>query len=170
MTQPHRVLNTLDVDSARAELTRCCGSSRWVMALLERRPFSSDAALFAAADEIWAALGRDDWLEAFAHHPRIGASLAELRARFPTTSDWSGEEQADVSRADDRTLEALATANAQYLARFGYIFIVCATGKSAPEMLELLQARLVNPPDVELRIAAAEQAKITRLRLEKFAP
>ena len=169
MSGIHAVLNAFDAAAARAALERCCGSARWVTAMLEQRPFSSDAALFAAADRTWEALEPADHLEAFAHHPQIGASVAELRARFAGTSRWSSEEQAGVSGADERTLSALATANAAYLARFGFIFIVCASGKTAAEMLELLRARLDNPPDVELRVAAAEQAKITRLRLEKLA-
>jgi len=166
----HGLLNALPEAAAREALERCCGSSRWVAELLAERPFESDVALFAAADRVWAALGRDDYLEAFAHHPQIGASLAELRARFAATSVWSNQEQSGVRGADESTLEALCAKNAQYLARFGYIFIVCASGKSAREMLSLLDARLDNAAEVELRLAAAEQAKITRLRLEKLAP
>jgi 2-oxo-4-hydroxy-4-carboxy-5-ureidoimidazoline decarboxylase len=153
---------------ARDALERCCGANRWVAGMLAARPFDDDGALFEAADSVWATLDRDDYLEAFSHHPRIGASLAELRARFPSTSSWSSQEQAGVGAAEERTLEALRAANAAYLERFGYIFIVCASGKSADEMLALLLERLNNAPDDELRVAAAEQAKITRLRLEKL--
>ncbi len=170
MSEAHAVLNAMDVEAARGALERCCGSQRWVTAMLQQRPFSSEAALFAAAERTWEALEAGDYLQAFAHHPQIGEGLPELRPRFAATSRWSSEEQAGVSGADDRTLSALAAGNAAYLARFGFIFIVCASGKTAPEMLELLTARLDNPPDVELWIAAAEQAKITRLRLEKLAP
>lgn len=164
------MLNALSDEAARQALERCCGASRWVTAMLGQRPFASAAALFTAAERSFAELGRDDFLEAFAAHPQIGASLADLRARFPATSAWSSEEQAGVNRADDRTLLALRAANAAYRARFGHIFIVRASGKTAAEMLSLLEARLDNAPDVELRIAAAEQAKITRLRLEKLTP
>jgi 2-oxo-4-hydroxy-4-carboxy-5-ureidoimidazoline decarboxylase len=170
VSEPHRVLNALSDEAARQALERCCAAQRWVNALLEQRPFDSALALFTAAERSFAELGRDDYLEAFAHHPQIGASLADLRARFPATSAWSSAEQAGVSDASDETLLSLRAANAEYLARFGHIFIVCASGKTAKEMLSLLEARLDNPPDVELRIAAAEQAKITRLRLEKLAP
>jgi 2-oxo-4-hydroxy-4-carboxy-5-ureidoimidazoline decarboxylase len=170
VSEAHRVLNALSDAAARQALERCCAAHRWVTGMLRQRPFESAAALFTAAEQSFAELGRDDYLEAFAHHPQIGASLADLRARFPETSAWSSEEQASVTHADDRTLLALHAANADYLARFGHIFIVCASGKTAAEMLSLLEARLDNAPDVELRIAAAEQAKITRLRLEKLAP
>jgi 2-oxo-4-hydroxy-4-carboxy-5-ureidoimidazoline decarboxylase len=167
VTAPHEVVNALSDDEARAALTRCCGSSRWVDAMLGRRPFSSTAALMGDADAAWAALGRDDFLEAFAHHPAIGSSggapaLAE-------TAAWSREEQAKVADAGEETRRRLRAANEAYRARFGYIFIVCATGKSGPEMLALLEARLHNDPERELAIAAGEQSKITKLRLEKLS-
>jgi len=131
--------------------------------MLARRPFASTAALHADAEAAWAALGREDTLEAFEHHPRIGA-----RAGAPKVDAWASAEQARVNDADGGTRAALADANERYLARFGYIFIVCATGKSASEMLALLEARLGNDPAHELAIAAGEQARITRLRLEKL--
>jgi 2-oxo-4-hydroxy-4-carboxy-5-ureidoimidazoline decarboxylase len=167
---PHEVLNGLPEEAARAALERCCGSASWVNAMAARRPFASTAALHAAAAQEWDRLDRADILEAFAHHPRIGADVNELRARFGATSAWASEEQAQVKQAAEAVLEALRTANLAYQRRFGFIFIVCATGRSADEMLALLEARLPNPPDVELGVAAAEQAKITRLRLEKLRP
>jgi 2-oxo-4-hydroxy-4-carboxy-5-ureidoimidazoline decarboxylase len=167
VTEPHQVLNTLDPGAAAAVLERCCGARRWVAAMLARRPFPSHGALLEAAEQEWQRMERPDLLEAFGHHPRIGASLDELRARFPATSAWSRQEQRQVEVASDAELEALAAGNQSYQARFGFIFIVCATGKSAGEMLALLQARLANPPALELATAAAEQAKITRLRLEQ---
>jgi 2-oxo-4-hydroxy-4-carboxy-5-ureidoimidazoline decarboxylase len=169
MVDPHGLLNVLEPDAARVALHRCCGSARWVERMLARRPFESLQSLYAAAETVWADLDRADYLEAFAAHPRIGADLAALKARFATTAAWSQAEQAAVAAADAGTLEALRAANVAYADRFGFIFIVCATGKSAQEMLSLLQARLHNEPDAELRVAAAEQAKITRLRLEKLA-
>jgi 2-oxo-4-hydroxy-4-carboxy-5-ureidoimidazoline decarboxylase len=169
VAEPHAVLNALAEAEARAALERCCGARRWVAAMLSRRPFPSTAALHAAAEEVWAALARADFLEAFAHHPPIGASVEELRARFASTGAWASQEQGGVKDAGESVLEALRAGNAAYQARFGYIFIVCATGKSAGEMLALLQARLQNPPEVELQRAAAEQARITRLRLDKLA-
>lgn len=134
------------------------------------RPFASEAELYATAERVWSGLARDDYLEAFAHHPRIGEDPVALRARFPHTASWAQGEQAGVARADDATLNALAANNRRYFERFGYIFIVCASGKSAAEMADLLAARLNNAPDVELAIAAREQARITRLRLEKLSP
>ena len=120
------------------------------------------------ADTIWWDLGDGDWLEAFTHHPRIGADVAKLRERFAATASWSEGEQAAVGQASEEVLQALAEANVAYEARYGYLFIVCATGKSAAEMLAILQERMDNPPANELRIAAGEQAKITHLRLEKL--
>jgi 2-oxo-4-hydroxy-4-carboxy-5-ureidoimidazoline decarboxylase len=154
-------------EQAAAELLRCCGSSRWAKAMTQGRPFASSQALLAAADREWWRLGREDWLEAFRHHPKIGDKDA-LRVRFEATRAWAASEQGGVSAADEKTLDALDAGNREYEARFGWIFIVCATGKTAAEMLALLRARLENAPDDELRIAAAEQAKITRIRLEKL--
>ena len=170
MTEPHAVLNHLDASAAEGALARCCKATRWVEAMLARRPFDSSAALYAAADAVWTSLGTDDYLEAFRGHPRIGASVAELEAKFASTAGWSGAEQGAVKGADLATLEALRDGNAAYEARFGFIFIVCATGKTASEMLALLRERIGNEPDAEMRIAAAEQGKITKLRLEKLAP
>ena len=149
-------------------LQRCCGAKRWVEGMLARRPFDSMAGIHAAADEVWATMTHDDYLEAFAHHPRIGENLAELSQKFGSTAEWASAEQAGTANASEATLLALRDGNAAYRARFGYSFIVCATGKSASEMLALLQVRLTNEPDHELAVAAAEQAKITHLRLEKL--
>jgi 2-oxo-4-hydroxy-4-carboxy-5-ureidoimidazoline decarboxylase len=160
-------LNAMPSEDARAALLRCCGSRRWVEGIVARRPFASAAELFAAADEAWAGLGRDDWLEAFAAHPRIG-DLDSLRKKFAMTADWAAHEQSGVAGAGDDILRRLADGNRRYEERFGYIFIVCATGKSAAEMLDILLRRMKNAPAEELAIAAAEQAKITRLRLEKL--
>ena len=151
-------------EAARELLQRACGSSRWIERMMARRPFGSDAALNAAAREEWFALDEADWLEAFSHHPKIG-DRASLAARFPATHDLSAREQSAVDFAGARVLEELAQANADYLSKFGFIFIVCATGKSAVEMLQLLRDRLGNDRATELRIAAEEQAKITALRL-----
>lgn len=132
--------------------------------MLLRRPFGSDAALKAAAREQWFLLGENDWLEAFSHHPKIG-DRSSLAARFPATHDLSAREQSAVAVASARVIEQLAHANEEYFAKFGFIFIVCATGKSAIEMLQLMRDRLDNDRATELRIAAEEQAKITALRL-----
>ena len=124
--------------------------------------------MFAAAGQVWSALERDDFLEAFSHHPLIGEDLAALRAKFPTTATLSASEQAGVTDADVRTLVDLRALNRIYRERFGFIFIVCASGKTAREMLELLNLRLENPAERELVVAAAEQAKITVLRLARI--
>ena len=145
-------------------LTRACGSSRWVDRMMVRRPFGSRDALLAAAQEEWNRLTENDWREAFTHHPKIGDRSA-LRERFPATHALSAREQAGVDGVGDAVLEALADGNRQYEERFGYIFIVCASGLTAAEMLEMLTARLENDPAREIQIAAAEQAKITALRL-----
>ena len=149
---------------ARALLARACGSSRWVDRMMERRPFGNDARLLRTARIEWFGLTEADWLEAFSHHPQIG-DRASLAARFPATHDLSAKEQAAIDQAHDEVLSALAEANAAYLDRFGFIFIVCATGKTAEEVLALLRARLANNRATELRIAAEEQAKITAIRL-----
>jgi 2-oxo-4-hydroxy-4-carboxy-5-ureidoimidazoline decarboxylase len=133
--------------------------------MLARRPFGSDERLHQLAGEEWFALAPDDWLEAFRHHPKIG-ERGSLQARSAAGS-LAHAEQSGISGASDETLDALAEANRVYEARFGFIFIVCATGKSAGEMLTLLRTRLRNDAQTELQIAAEEQAKITSLRLRR---
>lgn len=137
--------------------------------MLGRRPFAGqDAALAAARDE-WFRLSPDDWRDAFSHHPKIGDGES-LRARFPLTHQLSAREQASVADAGDAVLDSLADGNERYQQKFGYIFIVCATGKRADEMLALLEARLPNDPETEIRIAAEEQARITAMRLRDQQP
>lgn len=160
-------LNALEEPKAVEALMKCCGSARWAMAVARRRPFSSLEALRQEADAAWRRCGEADWLEAFSHHPRIGGKDA-LRAKFAATRSWSEGEQASVSKASEAVLEALAAGNDAYEKKFGRVFLVCATGKSAEEMLSLLEARLPNDARVELEIAAGEQAKITRIRLDKL--
>jgi OHCU decarboxylase len=161
-------LNSMSEADAHQSLQRCCGSARWVEAMLAARPFESGADLLARAERAWRALRTEDYLEAFAHHPEIGADLGELRRRFASTATLAETEQAGTAGADEATLTALRAQNQAYQARFGYVFIVCASGKSAREMLGLLEARLHNPPELEIGVAAAEQSKITRLRLERI--
>lgn len=161
-------LNALTVPEAQQVLLRCCGSSRWVDAMLAARPFASPRALLEQAELAWRSLQPRDYLEAFAHHPEIGADLDELRRKFASTADLSQAEQAGAAGASEATLHALRRQNQAYRERFGYAFIVCATGKSAEQMLALLELRLLNVPEVEMGVAADEQAKITRLRLQKL--
>ncbi len=162
------VLGAASEEQARLALTRCCGASRWVEGMLARRPFADDDAVFAAADEVWAGVAKEDVLEALTHHPEIGASLDKLREKYASTASWSAGEQGAVAVADEATLVALRDGNVAYRERFGHIFVVCATGKSAAQMLELLRARMGNAPQEEIWVAAREQGRITRLRLEKL--
>ena len=168
MRDPASRLDRMGEDDARAALGRCCGASRWIVRMLARRPFGDGDALVRAAREVWATMERADVLEAFEHHPRIGADIGALREKFAATEAWSAGEQRSVSAASEETLRRLRDGNIAYEERYGHIFIVCATGKSAAEMLSLLEARMSHTPDEELAIAAAEQMKITEIRLEKL--
>jgi 2-oxo-4-hydroxy-4-carboxy-5-ureidoimidazoline decarboxylase len=161
-------LNGLSEEEARSTLERCCGARRWVQAMLAARPFASPSALLTRAESVWLGLEAADYLEAFSHHPEIGANLGELRRKFAGTAALSAAEQASALGASEAVLSALAQQNRAYKERFGHVFIVCASGKSAEAMLAMLEQRLENEAATELRIAAAEQAKITRLRLEKL--
>lgn len=154
-------------DRASELLADCCGSTRWVSTMVARRPFGSLERVLAAADEIWRSLTPDDWREAFAHHPRIGDRPAVAR-QSEQSAAWAAGEQAAVGDAAADTRVALAAVNRAYEQRYGYIYIVCATGKPADELLAIATERLRNDPDTELFVAAEEQRKITRLRLEKL--
>ncbi len=153
-------MNISEEREARKALLACCGSARWTEQMTARRPFDSVPMVHEAAHDIWWSLEKPDWVEAFACHPKIG----ELRP----VSAWSSQEQKGMSAASGDTAAVIAAMNGEYQKRFGYIFIVCATGKSAAEMRNLLEQRLQNDPQQELRIAAAEQLKITHLRLDKL--
>jgi 2-oxo-4-hydroxy-4-carboxy-5-ureidoimidazoline decarboxylase len=137
--------------------------------MLRHRPFASDTQVLGEAEREWWRLADNDWREAFTHHPRIGADLDKLREKFASTAGWSAGEQAGVAGASEAALRDLHAGNLAYEARFGHIFIVCATGLSVEEMSTRLQDRMHNVPENELRIAAGEQAKITALRLRKLA-
>lgn len=152
-------LNALPREDAEAQLLACCGSRQWARRLAAERPFASADDLADAADRIWRSLPAEDWLEAFAAHPRIGRS---------SSNAWVRREQAGTESASPETLANLADVNREYEERFGHIFIVCATGKSAAEMLALAESRLHNDPRTERAIAAEEQRKIMRLRLAKL--
>ena len=161
-------INSLSDPVAQQLLCQCCASPKWIERMLARRPFADDGMVAATATEVWWSLDRDQWFASFAAHPKIG-DLASLRAKYANSARWASSEQAGAALASEATLRDLASYNQQYETRFGYIFIVCATGKSADEMLSLLKLRLKNDTVAELRIAAAEQIKITLLRLEKLA-
>ncbi len=160
-------INDLDDAAAFSSLQNCCGAANWVKAMLAARPFASSEELFNKASSIWWQLGPSDWLEAFTHHPKIG-DLESLSKKFASTATWAAGEQASVAAAAEQVLKDLAAGNTAYENKFGYIFIVCASGKSAAEMLDILNSRLPNEAEAELRIAAGEQEKITKLRLEKL--
>ena len=161
-------LNQLPESDLADALRKCCGSTTWVDNMLAMFPVADEKTLMEGANNVWNKLSEADWREAFTHHPKIGGDVAALREKFASTSTWAEGEQAAVRQASQVTLEALAAGNAEYEQKFGYIFIVCATGKSAEEMLALLQARLPNKPEDELKIVVGEQDKITRIRLEKL--
>jgi allantoicase len=159
--------NRLPRQRALRALLDCCGSKKWAQQMTARRPFASESELFEAADKTWSALVREDRLEAFLHHPPIGESRAKAK-QSATASRWSAKEQSSAQRAAPEVLEALAAQNRAYAEKFGYVFLICAADKSSDEILSALRQRLPNDPDTELRIAAEEQRKITRLRLEKL--
>jgi allantoicase len=150
------------------DLTQCCGSATWVEHMMQAGPFKTDDHVHETAHSIWNGLSKQDYLDAFSHHPQIGADPQALRAKFKSTQKWALNEQSGVQEASEECIQSLASQNQAYLERFGYIFIVCATGKSAQEMLDLLNARIGNSPEVELNLAAQEQEKITHLRLAKL--
>ena len=151
-------LDAMPGPQAAALLTSCCGSTAWVAQMLERRPFRSREVLVSTGELVWEGLTPADWLEAFSHHPRIGAFV----------SGMSADEQAGMEGASGQLRAELAELNREYEQRFGYIYLVCATGKGAAELLAIARSRLANPPGIELATAALEQQKILRLRLEKL--
>jgi 5-hydroxyisourate hydrolase/2-oxo-4-hydroxy-4-carboxy-5-ureidoimidazoline decarboxylase len=160
--------NELDKEDVKQQLASCCGASKWVSLLVQKYPFASEKELGEEATTVWYdACNEQDWLEAFTHHPKIG-DVKSLEEKFASTKHLAGAEQAGVAEATINIIEALAAANKKYEEKFGFIFIVCATGKSASEMLRLLNDRLQNSNDEELRIAMGEQHKITILRFKKL--
>jgi 2-oxo-4-hydroxy-4-carboxy-5-ureidoimidazoline decarboxylase len=159
--------NQLPTEDAARQILSCCGSERWARELAGRRPFADQRSLVASSDEIWNRLNVSDWMEAFSTHPRIGERKMP-QAASRQSADWSSQEQHAVAEAETKTLEALARANEEYEKRFGRRFIVCATGKPAAEILEILQRRLQNDEETELRMATEEQRKITNIRLKKW--
>ena len=160
-------LNALSSTDTEAELLKCCGSTRWAGEMTGARPFASLEELCAKADAVCESLNEEDWLEAFRAHPKIGGRKAATDQSQQAQS-WSAQEQSGVANAARETGDELARQNRDYETRFGFIFIVCATGKSPEEMLTILKSRIGNDRHDELLIAAEEQRKITRLRLEKL--
>ncbi len=159
--------NGLSIDEATSAILPCCGSKAWVQSMVARRPLADESALLAAASETWRSLTRSDWMEAFRSHPRIGESTSSQSP--PAQSKiWSAQEQRSAGDADTAVKIALADANREYERRFNRIFIVCASGKSALEILEILRRRLNNEAETELHEAAEQQRQITEIRLRKW--
>ncbi len=167
-----RYVNTLS--DLTHELHTCCGSSKWAEGMAQARPFGDWNDLTAKADSLWAEASPDDWMEAFRAHPRIGERVPVIPSREDGEESgggqrhWTADEQSGTRNASNETMQALAEGNRAYEEKFGHIYLVCATGRSAEEMLENLLARMKNDPATELRTAAEEQRRITRLRLEKL--
>jgi allantoicase len=159
--------NRLPKKKAVKTLLDCCGSTKWAEQMAKQRPFPAPAALIQSAANIWFALPREDWLEAFRHHPAIGANRAKSKQSAIATR-WSANEQSTAQSPPREVLAALLAENSAYAQKFGYVFLICATGKTSDEILQALRQRISNNPETELRTAAEEQNKITRLRLEKL--
>jgi OHCU decarboxylase len=167
MDQSISRINGLSVEQATAEFLKCCGSTAWAKRMSDARPFSNSDEISSKADEIWWKLDEADWLEAFRAHPKIGERKAAA-TQSAEAQQWSANEQSESQKAAADTKAALADGNREYDQRFGFIFIICATGKSAEEILSALNDRLNNDSKTELRVAAEEQRKITQLRLQKL--
>jgi OHCU decarboxylase len=164
---PTAKLNRLSREEAYAELLKCCGSTRWARETAALKPFWDVTQVVIIGYRVWSELSEDDWLEAFRAHPKIG----ETKTKAAVTEQeqrWSEGEQARAQESSDATRAALASANREYEERFGFIFIICASGRTAEEILAALRARITNERDAELRVAAGEQWNITELRLRKF--
>ncbi len=160
-------INRAGAAEAESIFRDCCGSPEWSKRMAASRPFDSEDALMQTAAGVWNDLQAFDWLEAFAAHPKIGETKP-VSTRQKQSEEWSAREQAGMGMATERLQNDLAAANRDYYAKFGFIFIVCATGKTADEMLELCRSRMSNDLEMEIGVAAAEQQKITELRLRKL--
>jgi 2-oxo-4-hydroxy-4-carboxy-5-ureidoimidazoline decarboxylase len=160
-------LNTLPIDQANHLFLQCCTSEKWIEKMVTSRPFTNRSSLRETADHIWGNLTEKDYLQAFEGHPKIG-DVGSLKAKYANTKALASGEQSGANSATDEVIAELANSNSAYEEKYGFIFIVCATGKSAKEMLALLQDRLNNDRQKELEIASEEQRKIFHLRLEKL--
>ena len=160
-------INRMPIEQVRGALLDCCGSVAWADQVISQRPFADEANLFKSADKIWTQLDSKEWTRAIRHHPPIGKKHGRSK-QSGTARKWSAGEQAAAQTSSPETLAVLAAANQAYQATFGYVFLICATGKSGDEILQSLRQRLANDPETELRVAADEMRKIMRLRLEKL--
>ncbi len=160
-------LNELTDKEAAELLSKCCGAKKWIDGMTDARPFKNESDIIENAEKIWTALDKSDWLEAFKHHPKIG-DINSLRKKYSSTKQLAENEQSGVNDASMEVLEDLSRLNDEYEKKFGYIFIVCATGKTADEMLSIIKSRINNDQQTEIKLAMEEQNKITKLRLEKL--
>ena len=160
-------LNGLSTALVETELQKCCAAEQWIARMKELRPFASDAEVMECAERVWELLGEEDFLQAFAAHPRIG-DVDSLRQKYANTGRIVADEQSGARAVSEDVLTLLAIRNQVYIETFGFIFIVFATGKSAEEMLAILNSRLPNDRETELQNAGVEQLKITKLRLQKL--
>jgi 2-oxo-4-hydroxy-4-carboxy-5-ureidoimidazoline decarboxylase len=158
--------NAADPKPALETMLDCCGAQRWAAAMVDRRPIASENQLHEMAGDIWNSMTEPDWLEAFACHPKIGERKAPHASHQSST--WSGQEQSSIQAASDAILTALGEGNARYEGKFGFTYIVCATGKSPEQMLSLLESRLANTRECELSEAARQQKQIMHIRLRKW--
>lgn len=158
--------NNAGETAAMEPMLACCGAHRWAQAMVELRPYSGIEALSMTADQVWSTMGEEDWLEAFACHPRIGERKTPVAAT--QSAAWSQQEQSSTATAASQVLSDLAAGNRLYEQRFGFTYIVCATGKSAGEMLGILRRRLSNDRASELHEAAEQQRQIMQIRLGKW--
>jgi 2-oxo-4-hydroxy-4-carboxy-5-ureidoimidazoline decarboxylase len=159
--------NAAPQEAAVQQILPCCGSKAWAQKMAAQRPFQDEGALIAASDAVWRDLDESEWMEAFNSHPRIGESKALNPSALPSSA-WAMQEQKEVADAGEAVKIALAEGNREYKSKFGRIFIVCATGKSAAELLEILRRRLQNDAGTELHEAAEQQRQITQIRLRKW--
>jgi 2-oxo-4-hydroxy-4-carboxy-5-ureidoimidazoline decarboxylase len=157
--------NGMDEVEAEAEVIACNGSTAWARGLGRGRPYVDEEAVYAAADKVWRGLTQEDWLEAFATHPRIGERHAVASAKALA---WSGSEQKAAMAGDEFEAQLLAEGNREYEAKFGRTFLICASGRSKREILEVLKARMSSTEEEEMNEAAEQQRQITRLRLAKW--
>ena len=167
MSAPLARWNAADPEDARAALLSCCGSPQWAEVLLLRRPYADLASVVVDAEAAWFALPESQWLAAFACHPRIGERKAEA-ASTDQFAAWSGSEQAAAQATLEDVSDKLREGNKIYEQRFGFLYIVFANGRTAPELLDVLEARLRNERPAELAEAARQQWEITRLRITRY--
>ena len=161
------IISNITVQNSSDLFSKCCGSEKWQKSMLSSLPFDSKEEMISRSEKIWYSLDKKDWLESFSHHPKIG-DLKSLKEKYSETKNFAENEQSAAKEASMETLTELAKYNEDYEKKFGYIFIVCATGKSADEMLSIIKNRIQNDPETEIKIAMEEQNKITKLRLEKL--